>query len=80
MQTILAAGGAIGLDLAVELTKYTDKVRLVGRNPKYVVGDEELFKADLIDKQQVREALEGSEIAYLVAGLPYKTIVWQQDW
>lgn len=80
MQTILGAGGAIGLDLAVELTKFTDLVRLVGRNPKHVVGDEELFTADLLNQKQVNEALEGSEIAYLVAGLPYKTAVWQQDW
>jgi len=80
MQTILGAGGAIGLDLAAELTKYTDKVRLVGRNPKHVVGDEDLFKADLLDQQKVYESLEGSEIAYLVAGLPYKTSVWQTQW
>lgn len=34
MQTILGAGGDIGTPLAKELRRYTDKVRLVARNPK----------------------------------------------
>lgn len=80
MQTILGAGGAIGLDLAVELTKFTDTVRLVGRNPKHVVGNEQLFKADLTNRSQVDEAINGSDVAYLVAGLKYKTDVWKSQW
>jgi len=44
MQTILGAGGAIGTELAKALTKYTNKIRLVSRNPKKVnPGDELLF-------------------------------------
>ena len=38
MQVILGAGGAIGNDLARELTKYTDKIRLASRNPKKING------------------------------------------
>ena len=34
MQTILGANGTIGSVLAKELTNYTDKIRLVSRNPK----------------------------------------------
>ena len=33
MQTILGSGGAIGVQLAKELTKYTNEIRLVSRNP-----------------------------------------------
>jgi len=33
MQTILGAGGAIGVELAKALPKYTSKIRLVSRNP-----------------------------------------------
>ncbi len=36
MQTILGAGGAIGIDLAKELTKFTKEIRLVERNSKKV--------------------------------------------
>ena len=47
MQTILGAGGAIGIELAKELRAYTDKIRLVGRNPKKVNESDELFVADI---------------------------------
>lgn len=43
MQTILGAGGAIGIDLAKELLAYTDKIRLVSRNPVKVNAGDELF-------------------------------------
>lgn len=36
MQTILGANGTIGSLLASELTTYTDRIRLVSRNPKKV--------------------------------------------
>ncbi|MBD0278259.1 MAG: NAD-dependent dehydratase, partial [Flavisolibacter sp.] len=36
MQTILGAGGAIGKELAKELYRFTDKVRLVSRTPETI--------------------------------------------
>ena len=36
LQTILGAGGAIGNPLAKELTQYTQRIRLVSRNPQKV--------------------------------------------
>lgn len=80
MQTILGAGGAIGTPLAKALTNYTKNIRLVGRNPKAVNATDELFKADLLNAEQVAKAIEGSEVVYLVAGLLYDTKVWQRDW
>lgn len=80
MQTILGAGGAIGRDLARILGEYTDRVRLVGRNPVKVLPDNELFRADLLDPAAVSAAVEDTEVAYLVAGLPYKTAVWRRQW
>ena len=47
IQTILGANGTIGSVLAKELTKYTDKIRMVSRNPKKVNPTDELFPADL---------------------------------
>ena len=80
MQTILGAGGAIGIDLARELMTYTDKVRLVGRNPVKVNDSDELFPADLTNAELVDEAVKGSEVVYLVAGFKYDIHVWRQVW
>jgi nucleoside-diphosphate-sugar epimerase len=80
MQTILGSGGAIGIPLAKELKKYTDRIRLVSRNPKKVNEQDELFKANLTDKQKVDEAVKGSDIVYLTAGLEYKIKIWRKDW
>jgi nucleoside-diphosphate-sugar epimerase len=80
MQTILGAGGAIGRLLTRELQNYTDRVRLVGRKPKQVTGSDLLFPADLMDAAQTEKAVEGSEIAYLTIGLPYKSKVWVSSW
>ena len=80
MQTILGANGTIGSALAKELTTYTDKIRLVGRNPKRINDTDELFPADLSDGQQVERAIEGSEVVYLLVGFDYKPKVWQDKW
>lgn len=80
MQAILGSGGVIANELAKALTKYTDKIRLVSRNPKYVNETDELFRADLTIPGQVMEAVKGSEVVYLTAGLQYKTSVWEVQW
>jgi nucleoside-diphosphate-sugar epimerase len=80
MQTILGAGGVIGRELAKTLPEYTDKVRLAGRNPHAVKGDEELIKCDLTDYEQTLSAVENSDVVYLTAGLEYKYDVWKDSW
>lgn len=80
MQTILGAGGAIGIELAKALTEYTDNIRLVSRNPRKVNDTDQLFSADLTKADEVEKAVEGSEIAYLTVGLPYKIKVWETTW
>ena len=80
MQTILGSTGIIGRELAKELVKYTKSIRLVSRNPKKVNETDELVIADLLDKQQVINAVKGSDVVYLTAGLKYDIKVWQQDW
>lgn len=80
MQTILGAGGAVGIPLAKELKQYTGKVRLVSRKPVKVNEDDELFPADLTDRQAVSRAVAGSEVTYLTAGLVYSRKVWRRDW
>jgi nucleoside-diphosphate-sugar epimerase len=80
MQTILGAGGAIGIPLAKELPAYTNKVRLVARNPKKINKTDELFAGDLTDKDFVNKAVAGSDVVYLTVGLPYNIKVWKHQW
>lgn len=79
-QTILGAGGSIGIELAKVLPKYTKKIRLVGRNPQKINETDELFVADLLDPAQVLNAVEGAEIVYLTVGLTYNAKVWKSQW
>jgi len=80
MQTILGANGTIGSVLAKELINYTDKIRLVSRNPRKVNVSDELFPADLSQPSSVDKAVEGSDVVYLVVGFDYKIDVWQDKW
>lgn len=80
MQTILGANGVIGNELSKLLPQYTDKVRQVSRHPKKVNATDETFAADLLDAKAVSDAVNGSEVAYLVAGLKYDATVWADQW
>lgn len=80
VQTILGSGGAIGIPLARELTKYTGQIRLVSRNPVKVNDSDLLFPADVNDPQQVDKAIAGSAIVYVTIGFQYNLGVWRQKW
>jgi nucleoside-diphosphate-sugar epimerase len=80
MQTILGSNGIIGRELAKILVAYTDRIRLVSRNPKKVNPENEIFPADLLDAEAVMEAVKGSEVVYLTAGLIYNIKIWQAQW
>lgn len=80
MQTILGAGGPIGIELAKALKTYTNKIRLVSRNPQKVNQSDELMAADLLKTEDVRRAVEGSDIVYVTVGFPYNLKVWQTCW
>jgi nucleoside-diphosphate-sugar epimerase len=80
MQTILGSGGIIADELAKSLKEYTPSIRLVSRHPKKVNETDELFVADLLDREQTIRAIDGSEVVYLVAGLRYDYRVWQKEW
>ena len=79
MQVILGGGGAIGKGLAQELSA-NYRVRVVARSPKSVPKSVEFYAADLLQPAAVLRAVEGAEVAYLTAGLRYKTKVWQEEW
>ncbi len=79
MTTILGAGGAIGNELAGILAAKEMPFRLVGRAPKPAWGAE-VIAADLSNLSQTIEAVRGSSVVYLVAGLKYEVGVWQELW
>lgn len=80
MQTILGANGTIGSVLAKELSAYTNKIRLVSRNPRKVNESDELFPADLSNPDIVDQVIEGSDVVYIVVGFDYKLDVWEENW
>jgi nucleoside-diphosphate-sugar epimerase len=80
MQTILGANGIIAQEMSKHLPQYTQKIRQVSRNPRKVNATDELVVADLLNYQQTLKAVAGSEVVYLVAGLPYSTKLWQTEW
>ncbi|SDL16830.1 Nucleoside-diphosphate-sugar epimerase [Catalinimonas alkaloidigena] len=80
MHTILGAGGTIAVPLAKELSRYTDKIRLVSRNPQKINPTDELFPADLSKPGAVASAVEGSDVVYLLVGFDYNIDVWREKW
>lgn len=80
MQTIIGSGGTIGVPLAKELTKHTDKIRLVSRNPKKVNETDELFPLDVNDFNRIDNAVSESEVIYVTIGFEYKLNIWLKTW
>ena len=79
-QTILGAGGAIGIELAKALAHYTSDIRLVSRNPEKVNQTDNLFPTDLSKREEVFKAVKDSNITYVAIGFPYKASVWKENW
>ncbi len=80
MQTILGSTGVIGRYLSQILTQYTDRLRLVSRNPVKINDSDEIVSADLRDSEQVLKSVKGSEVVYLTAGIKYNKNIWKDEW
>jgi nucleoside-diphosphate-sugar epimerase len=81
MQTILGSTGIIGKEVARELYRsYTKDIRLVSRNPQPVNPTDQLFKADLLNRKEVMQAVKGSEMVYLTVGIQYSAKIWAEQW
>jgi nucleoside-diphosphate-sugar epimerase len=79
LHTLLGANGTIATELLPILFKNNEAVRLVSRNPKPVQGAETV-KADVLDYEQVLQAVAGSHVVYLLVGLEYNFKVWRTSW
>jgi len=80
MHTILGAKGIIAHELSRALATRVGRIRQVSRDPRKVNDADETFPADLLDGEATAEAVAGSDVAYLVAGLKYDASVWQEQW
>lgn len=80
LQTILGVNGVIGRELSRRLPEYSDRIRQVSRSPRRVNASDELFSADLLDAKATADAVAGSTVTYLVAGLKYDHKVWEEQW
>lgn len=80
MHTILGANGVIAQELSRALVASSPAIRQVSRNPRKVNPTDETVVSDLLDAQATSNAVAGSEVVYLVAGLKYDTSVWQEQW
>lgn len=80
MHTILGANGAIALGIARELASHNLPIRLVSRNPRTVNSSDILHSADITKRENVFEAVKGSEVVYLTAGFQYNIRVWRETW
>ncbi len=80
MKTILGANGVIAQELSRSLIAFSTAIRQASRYPRKVNLTDETVVADLLDAQATANAVAGSEVVYLVAGLKYDTSVWQAQW
>jgi len=80
MITILGAGGAIGNELVKLLATRKQPFRLVGRNPRNVIGAAETVSADITDQEQTIRAVAGSSVVHLLVVLKYDHRLWAEMW
>ncbi|MCE7053501.1 NAD-dependent epimerase/dehydratase family protein [Algoriphagus sp. AGSA1] len=80
VHTILGANGNIAKIVSEELAKSGISVRQFSRTPKKVNPSDELISGDLLDSTAVSKAVKGSEVTFLLAGIQYKSAVWERDW
>ena len=80
MHTILGANGTIARELSLALASFSPGIRQVSRNPCKVNSGDEAVVADLLDGRATANAVSGSKVVYLVAGLQYNLAAWQEQW
>jgi nucleoside-diphosphate-sugar epimerase len=80
LQTILGGGGVIANETAKHLRQYSPTLRVVSRKPNAHSVNDEIFPCDLTHEQEVMQAVRGSDVVYLTAGLEYNLKQWRVQW
>ena len=79
IHTILGANGTIATELIPILQSAGEQIRLVSRNPK-PVNAVETVSADVLNREEVFQAVKGSGMVYLLVGLEYNIKTWRASW
>jgi len=80
MHTILGAGGSVSHALVERLAARRLPLRLVSRSGRGGPAGTEARSADLTDRGKVMDAVRGSSVVYLLAGLKYDHKLWAAIW
>ena len=78
IHTVLGAAGGIGKAVIHELQARKATIRAVGRS--VAMSGVENFKADVLNKEEAMQAIQGSTYVYLCIGLPYSAKNWAKNW
>ncbi|MEJ5962854.1 NAD-dependent epimerase/dehydratase family protein [Pedobacter immunditicola] len=79
LHTILGANGTIATALLPVLKENNENIRLISRNPKPVPGTETIA-ADVLNFNELLNAVQGSSVIYLLVGITYDTKQWRREW
>jgi nucleoside-diphosphate-sugar epimerase len=79
LHTLLGGNGTIAIELIPILQKNGEQIRLFSRNPNPVPGAETVA-GDVMNKDEVFQAVSGSDVVYLLVGLLYDKKVWKKSW
>lgn len=80
LHTILGANGPLAVALSRQLHSTATPIRQVSRCPRRVNATDACVPANLLDAEATARAVEGSDVVYLVVGLPYDTRAWKEQW
>lgn len=80
MYTILGAGGSISNELVKLFAARKLPFRTVSRHAGAQSGAADVRIADLTKHQQTADAVAGSDVVFLLAGLKYDHKLWAEQW
>jgi nucleoside-diphosphate-sugar epimerase len=78
MHTILGINGATGIEIAKQLHQRRLPVRGVSR--RGTTGNWETAQADVMNLDELKKAVAGSEVVYCCVGIEYNITIWRRDW
>jgi nucleoside-diphosphate-sugar epimerase len=76
VHSIIGGNGTIGEETVRHLAAAGCRVRIVQRHPRPIVEGAATATADVFDLDGLTRAVEGSEVVYLLIGLPYDAKTW----
>ncbi len=76
VHSVIGGNGTIGAETVHHLAAAGCEVRVVQRHPRPIAGAVATASADIFDLEGLTRAVEGSDVVYLIIGLPYDAKTW----